>query len=147
MSKTTAYQISHVKNFSKDHDFLGPFCRIHTSLLNSELKRRDWVCIVNNANGQKIFRQARGLSVQGFTKQSIEIDYDSRVDLGIDGDRDDNGFIQCDLSVRRASLIESFFTANWKHPDYTHMVSYRLALIGCFLGILGLVLGMLSLGS
>ena len=135
---------SQVRDFCKGFDYMGTWCRVHTSLIVSTYKRTGWVCIENPSTNTKIYRQVKGLSNTGFNVGSIEMDYDSRCELGISGKKDDAGFIQCELYMKQASFIEKWFVANWRHPDYTHMVSYRFALLGGILGCLGLVTGLVS---
>ena len=129
--------ITQVRNFSKEHDYTTAACRLHNHLLNSPFRRNHWVCIEKVDSSERIFRQPKGLVAAGFTQESLELDYDSRLELGISGDQQDGGFIACDLTIRQTSWFESWILANWHHPDHTHRVASRYALFGLGLGALG----------
>jgi hypothetical protein len=138
--------IKYIKDFSHDFDYSGAVCRVHSTVLRHGLKRNAWYCIENNENKKKIFRRFKGINSSGFSKEHIELDYDSRLELMIaEKNWDESKTISCDFTVKKTTLLQRLLIANWIHPDYTHKISYRYAVIGCGLGIIGLFLGIISL--
>ncbi len=115
----------------------GVTCRIHTSLINNPYKRNHWVNITNN--NCSIFRQVKGLSEKDFNQETIKVDYDSCLELGIKAGSKTN----TDLIICVATGYEKLVLANLNHPDYTFRVSFCYALLGGGLGFIGLILGIL----
>lgn len=107
--------------------------------------RNTWIRIDSEA-GCSDYRMIRGVgSVTGFPADAIEIDYGTSMSLGIPkGAANVLGFYPCSLTVRPATRWE-ILRAHWNHPDHGYRFPLQISLIGLFLGIVGLVLGVLSL--
>lgn len=128
--------ISRIRDFSKEFDFNDEtVCRIHTSLIQI-YGRNNWIKITSK--NASIYRRVKGLSMQNFTKDSMELDYDSRLELGISGAKKDTGFIDCDVNIKKASLVE-VFQANWNYPNYPVKIAFRLGILSVFLAVIGLI--------
>jgi hypothetical protein len=80
----------------------------------------------------------------GLTQDAIELDYDSRMELEINGRPDAYGFYPCDLTIEKSTLMERL-KAHWSHPNLAYRVPYRLALLSVALGLAGLLLGIVSM--
>ena len=129
---------------STDHN-RHTIVRLHNSHIDGSrsdkqrLFRRDPVVITNRTNGAKIIRYAMGNArCAGITKQTVALDYDGRDQLGL---KHDDGI---DLEVRRARAFEvtQWF---WGHDDLNVRLSTRLAVLGFFLGVTGLITGIADL--
>jgi hypothetical protein len=107
--------------------------------------RNTWVRI-DSAAGRSAYRMIRGVgSMAGFPADAIEIDYETSMSLGIPrGTANPLGFYPCALSIRPATRWE-IVRAHWNHPDHGYRFPLQISLVGLFLGVVGLVLGVLSL--
>lgn len=138
-------QIKHQRLFTNRADY-GTFSLIRVS--NFHLKnlggRNAWVAL-KAGNGKCVYRMIRGAGNQPHPDTAIELDYDTSVDLEIPQSyKEPNGFYACALTLRPASRIE-MVRAHWSHPDPAYRVPMQISLVGFFLGVVGLVLGVLSL--
>jgi hypothetical protein len=133
--------ITRVRAFSKKHDYDAfSVIRVHASRIEDLGGRGTWVR-VSSVKGKPIYRRAIGLGgVENFTASDAELDYDSRAKLEALGkSKDDDRFYSCDLTLRRATTIESLL-AHWQHPDPAYRLSIRIALLSLGLGILSLLI-------
>jgi hypothetical protein len=85
-----------------------------------------------------------GAAGTGLSQDDIELDYDSRLEIGVVGTPDENGFYACTLTIQPSSFREKL-QAHWKHPSLAYRVPYRLAILSVVLGAIGLVLGVISI--
>ena len=131
------------RDFSREYDHSRhTVVRVFNKNLSQLGDRHAWVTI--QANGNMICRRVMGSGGTGLSKGDIELDYDSRLELGIVGKKDAQGFYQCDATIRRADLSERI-SAHLHHPNHEYRVSYKLAAIGLALGFVALILGLISL--
>lgn len=135
--------INRVRGYSREQDY-DAFTVVR--LCNSQLKdlggRHAWVKIT--AGSKSIYRRVRGAANTGLSSGDMELDYDSRLELDIDGSKDENGFRVCNVSIAPAGFLGSLI-AHWGNPNIEYQVSFRLAVLGVALGLLGGVLGAISL--
>lgn len=133
--------VSKIQNFSRDRDYEDfSVARVYTGHLKSLGGRNNWVTIASDS--RKIYRMVKGASISADT---VELDYDSRLMLGITGNsREDDNYWKCKLTVSRASFIQKM-KAHWDHPEISYQVSYRISLIGLVLGVMGFLQGIYSL--
>lgn len=136
-------QISRCRDFTRERDY-GAFSvvRVFNGCLDSLGGRGSWVTIVGD--GVSLYRRVLGSGGTGLTRDAIELDYDSRVELGLQGRPDGEGFYACNLQLARSTAWERA-KAHWAHPSLAYRVPYRLALLSVVLGLLGLILGIISL--
>ena len=134
-------KISKVMDFNKEDDFRAEtICRLHTSILrDGEICRNDWVKIQNTTNNS-IYRQVKGGSPKNSSKDYIELDYDARLELDIQGNKDENGLIDCELNVTKAKVYD-VFKANWLYPNYAIRMAFRVAII---MGSISIILGLIG---
>lgn len=87
------------------------------------------VKVSNDSNS--IYRIALGAkSSPGFTRRSIELDYDSHLELGRNEEfqkKCENNFYPCALKVEKANFFGKFI-AHWKHPDPGYRVPMQLSI-------------------
>jgi hypothetical protein len=95
---------------------------------------------------RRLVRRARGAGgTTGLPIDGIELDYDSRLELNVVGMQPDaQGFYPCDLELSKASTWDKFI-AHWEHPNLEYRVPYQIAIVSAGLGLIGLVLGVVSL--
>ncbi|MCL7715801.1 hypothetical protein [Stenotrophomonas mori] len=142
--------ITKARDFSRDADYLAfSVVRLRNAHLKGLGGRHSWVRIENTGNGKVLYRRVRGAGASagastGLPANAIEIDYDSRLELGIEGPRDATHFHDCSLTVGPASRLGEL-KAHWRHPNIEYRVPYRLAILSLALGLLGALLGALSL--
>jgi len=124
--------ITQVRDFSEDFVIRGEAdVRVENSVLKSLGGRGKWVAISSITDDKRrvIYRQMRGLGgVAGFSSESIELDYDSRVELKITKSALNSEFYQCRLEVRSIYWWEIFWI-HWRHPDTAHRTATRIAII------------------
>lgn len=101
-------------------------------------KRRQAVLIKNSDTGNSTIRFVMGSGPISVKKTDISIDYDACDSLGIRFRQPVN------LIVRPATLIE-VLSHYFGHPEMGIRVSMRLAAIGVGLGIVGTLLGIVSI--
>lgn len=93
------------------------------------------VKIVNQTTGGFTIRSARGGSgKQGLTKDSIVLDYDGKIELDIQKDKNN------EIWVQQASLWEVTWYY-YRHKNPMIRMTTRLAVIGVVLGFLGFIVG------
>ena len=129
-------QITKVFDIQKEQDFGDDaICRLHTSVLrDTDINRNDWIKITNNKDTSKyIFRRVKGGSPKNSSKHYIELDYDSRLELGIKEKCD-----EVDLIAEKATYFE-IFKANWNYPNYAIKLAFRLAVLSVVLGFIGVI--------
>jgi hypothetical protein len=132
--------VTECRDFSReyDHSDFG-VVRVHNTVLDGLGGRRAWVKIESTISPRKtIYRQALGSGPTSLTAAQIELDYDSRNDLGIDSTRQENGTYPCSLTVRKCSRVEAFL-AHWLHPDLSYQIAFRLGVLSAVLGVIGVV--------
>lgn len=139
MSKISI-SITQVKSFTRERDFDdSAVIRVFNGHLKALGGRNGWVCIT--IGRKHAYRLIKGNPIPADT---IEMDYDSRVELGIQReDREDGGW-NCQIYLSPATLTQRV-AAHWKHPDLGHRVSFQLGLIGLVLGALGFAQGILGM--
>ncbi|WP_395377021.1 hypothetical protein [Marinicella sp. W31] len=142
-------KINKSRSFTVDHDY-NSFCvvRVYGGHLKALGGRHAWVKLT--ANDKSIYRtiKAGRRIAPALTKDAIEIDYDSMLELeqvSYDNKKDEADFYPCDISVLPATRWEQL-KALWQHPDQGYRVSMKISLIGLFLGVIGFITGLLSLG-
>jgi len=131
--------VERVRDFGQEQDFLESSIVRVSSLLLAELGgRHSWVRIKSGKS--KIYRRARGAAVgRNLPKNGIELEYDSRLELGVDGERDDSEYYSCSMELQRANFFEKA-VAHWAHPSLEYRVTYRLAILSLALAALSVVL-------
>ena len=136
-------QVTKCRDFSRERDY-GAFSvvRVFNKCLDSLGGRGSWVTITGGS--VVLYRRVLGAGGTGLTRDAIELDYDSRTELGLSGRPDADGFYTCKLQLQPSTPIERA-KAHWTHPSLAYRVPYRLALLSVVLGLVGLVLGILSL--
>ena len=160
------YKINKFRVFCDERDKVFPArCRISNTFIivrndtkgENIIRRNGWLRI-ENITGEVVYRQAQGVSSaiakngdyckNNFTKEAIEFDYDTRVELGLletNEKKDEPFFWECNLKIKPASTFEILYHASWEHPDDGYRVSYRLGLLGFATGLLGLLITMISI--
>ena len=136
-------QLSRCRDFTRAYDYgRHTVVRVFNKNLGLLGGRHAWVTI--QANGKMICRRVMGSGGTGLSISDFELDYDSRLELGIVREKDAQGFYECDATIRRACLSERI-SAQWHHPNHEYRVSYKFAAIGLGLGCVALILGLISL--
>ena len=110
--------------------------RIDASKTKSHLFWRSETVIIKNSKGGQIIRSIAGTPGSlRVTKDAIAIDYDGRSSLGILGIEDN---VPCELTVRPANVFE---ITKWylNHPDTGYQLATRIAVLGLFMGVMGLL--------
>lgn len=51
----------------------------------------------------------------------------------------------CKLNIQKASFFEKYFNSNWKHPNPTVSLPYKISIFSLFLGLISIILGVMSL--
>lgn len=141
-----AIKITHQRKFTNTADYDAfSVVRLHNSCVSSLGSRNAWVCIQSDT-GNKVYRMIRGIGpAPGFPAEAIEIDYETSISLGIPrGAPNTSGFYPCSLSIRAATGWEKL-KAHWDHPDPAYRFPLQISMISFFLGVVGLVLGVLSI--
>lgn len=137
--------ISKVRDYSREHDYdASAVVRVQNSILADLGGRNAWVKLAGPNN--TIFRRARGAGgAAGLPSDAIELDYDSRLELDlVRSPPDTEHFYSCDLEILRASARERFL-AHWSHPNLEYRAPYQISIVGAGLGVVGLILGIISL--
>lgn len=135
-------QILKCRDFTRERDYDAfSVVRVFNGCLDSAGGRGAWVTIVGD--GVTLYRRVLGSGGTGLTRDAIELDYDSRVELGLQGRPDSEGFYSCDLQLARSTAMERA-KAHWAHPSLAYRVPYRLALLSVALGFLGLIISLLG---
>jgi len=143
---TKSLKITQQRKFSNQSDYDAfSVVRLHNTCVSSLGGRNSWVCISSDT-GRRAYRMIRGIgSGAGFSNNAIECDYETSMSLGISkGTADPQGFFPCTLQIRPATRLE-ILKAHWSHPDHGYRFPLQLSLVSFFLGVVGLVLGILSL--
>lgn len=135
-------EITRCRDFTREQDY-GAFAAVRA--FNGCLKqlggRHAWVTL--SSGNMKLYRRVMGAAGTGLSHGDIEFDYDSRLELGLSGHPDENGFYGCDLTMQPSSFIERLH-AHWRHPNLAYRVPYQLAILSLVLGAVGLVLGIVN---
>jgi len=139
------FEINKSRGFSSEYDYSAfSVVRVHSKVLKKLGGRYTWVKI--SQGDACIYRLALGgKSSTGFTMESIEIDYDSCVELDAlsNAEKDENGFYPCLFKIERAELFGKFI-AHWKHPNPAYRVPMQLGIVSFSLGCIGFALGLMS---
>ena len=135
-------KVSKCRRFSRDHDY-GAFSvvRVSNDRLASLGGRNTWVTI--SGKEVKIYRRVLGSGDSGLPQIAIELDYDSRAELGIKDRRDAEGYYDCDLSLSPSSLLERAM-AHFFHPSPAYRVPYQLALLGVVFSLVSILIAVFS---
>jgi len=130
------------RSFTSDYDYMSfSVVRVHSRVLKGLGGRNTWVKLSNSE--RSIYRLALGAKpATGFIKKSIEIDYDSCVELDCVSStvKDENSFYSCDLKIEKANFFGQFI-AHWKHPNPAYRVPMQVSILSFCFGIAGLFLG------
>jgi len=131
--------ISKFRGFSEDQDYSGfAVVRLSNKQMD-EFRRGTWVRIESGEN--VLYRKVRGGRL---AKGAIALDYDSRLDLGVDPDaKGDDGYYPIQATIRAANRLERLW-ALVVHPDERFRIAHQLGLLGVGLGILSLVIAVVS---
>lgn len=136
-------RITECREFSRDSDREDfTVVRVCNKSLNALGGRGSWVKI--KAHGSRILRRAYGSGSCSQPAHMIELDYDSRRELGIDHNFREGGVVRCELEICRARGFD-LFLAHWRNPRIEYRVPYRLAVLSVALGAIGLLLGIIGL--
>ena len=131
--------INQCRNFSREYDYGDTaVVRVANARLATLGGRRAWIKIQNNSNNRVIYRRAYGAGNCGLTNYQIELDYDSRFDLDLDGDFNNAKFIDCDLTIRRCYFFEKFI-AHLKHPNLIYRIPFQIAVMSLVISIVSLI--------
>ena len=138
-------KISQQRKFSRESDN-DAFALIRLS--NIQVKalggRNTWVAMVGPSR-KRVYRMIQGAGNSNIPIDGMECDYDTNVALGTPtGAPNSAGFFPCDVSIRSAGRLE-ILLAHWNHPNHYYRFPLQISLIGLFLGVSGLALGVLSL--
>lgn len=143
---TAPLRITQRRKFSNPADYDAfSVIRLHNSCVTALGGRNTWVRIESDS-GKTVFRMIRGAgAAAGFPADALEFDYETSLALGIpQGAANEHGFYPCSLSIRQATHWE-ILIAHWKHPDPAYRFPLQISLVSLLLGIIGFVLGMVSL--
>nr|WP_321278369.1 hypothetical protein [Alcaligenes faecalis] len=146
LEKNPGIEISYVKDFTKSHDNMDfAVVRVSAHAIRNKgsntggskvvFKRRQWVKIKNNENNKCIYRKALGSPLLKY--REIELDYDSRLDLS---DGSPAYGKKYSYTVSPLGSCFEYFLAHWKHPIEFYKAPLRVAVIGIFLSLLGVIL-------
>lgn len=133
-------KITKARDFTRDHDYKAfSVVRVFNGCLSSLGGRNAWVVI--RGNNVTLYRRAQGAGgVAALPKTGIELDYDSRLELGLGGRPDEDGYYTCDLEIVPARFVDRIL-AHWNHPSLEYQLPYRLAVLSVVLGGVGFLLG------
>ena len=136
--------VTKARDYSRPQDYDAfSVVRLYNAHLKSLGGRHAWVRL--SSNGKTLFRRVRGAGGgTGLPSDGMELDYDSRLELGVDSPRAADGFHPCNVVVSPAGFL-GYIKAHWSHPNIEYRVPYRLAMLSVVLGLLGAFLGALSL--
>lgn len=143
--KPEVVEILQCREFSRDTDRLGfSIARVNNKVLGKLGGRGHWITIRTKDTRKCIYRRIAGSGGKSLKADSIELDYDSRADLGIQSDRDGHGFyaVHWEMFPTRWPWT---LVAHWRNPDVGYRMAFKLGLIGVVLGFLGLVPAVVSL--
>lgn len=132
-------KISKCRKFSNEQDYDAfSVVRLSNKRVGQLGGRGTWVCIsVERDKQTSIYRRIRGCpAFASLPLEGIELDYEGSRKLGITGQRDEAGFVSCDLRVRKARQWE-VFKAHWSHPEPAYSFPVRLGVLGLGLGVVG----------
>jgi hypothetical protein len=141
-----AYQFLNLP--TRDSGVINGIVRVHPAWIDAKrlkkktkLFRRDAVLLHNLENGLSTVRFVMGAGAVAISKPGvIAIDYDTIDALGIDSRHN----TEIALSISRASYFQ-VLKHFYNHPDYSCQIAMRLGIVGVLLGLLGAVLGSVSL--
>lgn len=138
--------ITKARDFTQSHDYdASAIVRLNNTQVAKLGGRHSWVKLSGGA--KTLMRRVRGSGgISGLSNDAMEIDYDSRLELGIDDPRSSDEFYTCSIVITPASFVDKI-KAHWFHPNIEYQVPFRLAMIGLALGIVGLFLGLMSLAK
>jgi hypothetical protein len=120
------------------NDDLG-VVRVANNLIDSKREskscfyRRDNLKIVNKKNGRWVIRSVMGNpgTIKHLDAKSIALDYDAADQLRV-------RYGDVELIVTRAKWYEVYYVL-WNDKDVSNRVSIRLSLVGCLLGVIGIL--------
>ncbi len=139
-------EIEKIRGFSSEHDYAAfSVIRLHSKIIKAIGGRNTWVKI--SSESCHVYRLALGAKAsKGFTTKSIELDYDSCLELdSIAGiPPDEHGFYPCSLKIEKAPFVGKLI-AHWKHPNPGYRVPLQISMISFFLGFIGFLIAIVSL--
>lgn len=133
--------ISKVRPFS-NHDDNRSFSvvRVQTSVLDELGGRGYWIRIKNPEKNVCIYRMVKASQPsQGFDKSSLEIDYDSKLELDLKdkSSPDERDFYRVNLHLSKASPV-GVLLGHWRNPEPGYRLAFRISVLSLFLAILGI---------
>lgn len=85
------------------------------------------------------YNSKRTKNITDLYKPLIVINEYYRKELGIEKNK------TYKLNINEASNFEKYFNSNWKHPNPTVSLPYKISIISLFLGLISIILGVMSL--
>lgn len=131
-------EVTNVQPLTDPHDESTATVRVANAALKSLGGRRSWVQIKNNDNKRTIYRMARGAGSRQLGVNSIELDYDSELELGFDK----NNRSSCKLEISNSLFSESM--GHWLHPDYTHRLPIQIAILSFLISLASLYIAIID---
>jgi hypothetical protein len=144
MKMVIATKVFPYSNESDHHGF--NIVRIYGSELEKIGGRNKWVKIVNSSpNSPAIYRIAKGKKgTEGFTKGSVQIDYESREILEIDSHaRNNDGYYSASLKIEKANSVAVFISL-WHTNDPIFRIPLQISLVSLFIGVAGFIISILK---
>lgn len=105
--------------------------KVYTFHINRDFKRNELLKI--SAGKKSIYRYVKGVSYNGLNQNKVWIDYDSRIELGVE--------FNSIVKVEKASIIESYIIAPLKNPNPWERQEFYLTTL---IAILSIVLTILQ---
>lgn len=136
-------KVTKQRKYSSRYDYSNPgFIRVENSVLTELGGRNAWVAI--KSNERTIYRMIRGAGrIKNFSKDLVETDYDTLLELNISEYYADTHIAKCDLVIEKANVIQ-ILLGYWNHPDISYRFALKISIVSFMLGVLGLVLGTVS---
>jgi hypothetical protein len=139
------FEIKKVRGFSSNHDYTAfSVIRIHSKVIKQLGGRNTWVKI-SHAD-KHIYRMALGAKPsKGFTMESVELDYDSCLELECisNSEKDETNFYPCSLTIQKAPFFGKLI-AHWKHPNPGYRVPMQLSMVSFSLGLIGVLISIIG---
>ena len=92
-----------------------------------------------DGNFINFYNAKRTINITDPDKPLIVINEYYRKELGIEKNK------AYKLNINEASFSEKYFNSNWKHPNPTVSLPYKISIISLFLGLISIILGVISL--
>jgi len=133
------YSIENYKELKMEYENKSPQeheVKVNSAHIKEDFKRNNWVKITHNKT--KIYRVIKGSNVTNLTNNFAWLDYDSKLELGIDNGDERN----VEMLIKEANFFERKFLAPFRHPNPMERSQFCLSM---GIAILALVLTILSL--